>query len=45
MTLAKTGKWDQALSVYDVALQIPLCDGRQRTKKAAVYNAIGEIYM
>lgn len=44
MTLAKTGEWDQALSVYDAALQIPMRDSRQRAKKAAVYNAIGEIY-
>jgi tetratricopeptide (TPR) repeat protein len=44
MTLAKTGEWDQALSVYDAALQIPLLDNRQQAKKAAVYNAIGEIH-
>jgi tetratricopeptide (TPR) repeat protein len=44
MTLAKTGEWDQALSVYDAALQIPMRDNRQQAKKAAVYNAIGEIH-
>jgi len=44
MTLAKTGEWDQALSVYDAALQIPMRDSRQQAKKAAVYNAIGEIH-